>query len=209
MLARVPIRILFALLCAALSGGAASGQAMATASGPGLYFSIGGEVSAFQADYDPRILGGWGVYGDLHVLGRYNIEAEARFLRYNTDEDVTQTHYLIGPRVQVARAGPLRPYVKFLVGSGRMQYPFKYAEGSFLDLAPGAGLDVHLNDNIEVRVIDVEYQFWPKFQYPYSQGFGYPTVYETANLHPYGISAGISFRLTRPNIFRRDPYVPH
>ncbi|MDE1163327.1 MAG: hypothetical protein PW792_15495 [Acidobacteriaceae bacterium] len=171
----------------------AQAQAIPTATGPGLFFSAGVAVSAFHNPYGDRNLGGITAFGGLHLRSRVSIEAEARFLRFHTDEDVTQTHVLVGPSVTILRKPHLQPYAKFLVGGGYMTFPFHYATGSYFAMAPGAGLDIPLNSRITVRLIDVEYQFWPQFTY--------------GNLHPYGISSGISIRLTRPNIFRKDPYV--
>lgn len=205
------MRFLLLFLLAGALAASASGQAIPAASGPGFYLSVGGEASAFETAYGQHQIYGGTVFADLHVMGRYNLEGEARFLRYQTDLDpervTKQTNYLIGPRVQVWRSQLLRPYVKFLVGDGRVTFPYDYATGSYFAMAPGAGLDVHLNDNVEVRLIDFEYQYWPKFEYLGPVGPGGATEYQFADAHPYGISAGISFRLTRPNLFRHDPYV--
>lgn len=155
-------------------------QAHPTATGPGSYIAVGGEVSLFQADYGKQNLGGFNIFADIHPTWRYGIEAEARFLSHNTSEDVTETDYLIGPIISI-RPGPLRPYVKFLVGAGNIVFPFKYATGSYLAYAPGAGLEYLIGDRFAIRIIDFEYQSWPSFTY--------------GELHPYGISAGISYRL--------------
>lgn len=173
---------LASLLLLPLSLGARSlgAQALPTATGPGSYVAVGGAASVFQADYGQRYIGGITAYADLNPTWRYGIEGEARFLRYRTSEDVTETNYLIGPRAAL-RFGPLRPYVKFLVGDGKITLPFHYAQGSFFTYAPGGGAEYMLGDRLAIRVIDVEYQFWPSFPY--------------GNLHPYGVSAGISFRL--------------
>ena len=156
------------------------GQALPTATGPGSYIAVGGGASFFQADYGQRYLGGLNTYADINPTWRYGLEAEARFLRYHSFEDVTETNYFIGPRVAL-RMGPLRPYVKFLVGDGKIVLPFRYAQGNFFSYAPGGGLEYMLGDRIAIRAIDVEYQLWPSFPF--------------GELHPYGVSAGISFRL--------------
>jgi len=159
-------------------------QARPTVSGPGSYVSVGGGASIYQADYGQRDLGGFMAYGDANLTWRYGLEAEARFLNHHTDEDVTETNYLIGPRVSIFPGygkNPFRPYVKFLVGAGKIEFPFKFAQGTYFTLAPGAGLDVAIGSRLTVRVIDVEYQDWTNFTY--------------GGMHPYGISAGISFRL--------------
>lgn len=167
------------LLSGALS---ARAQAIPAAIGPGPYVSVGGGVSALQADYGRRVLGGGMVYSDLHITARSGIEAEARWLRYHTDEDVTETTYLAGPHVYVFRSPVMKPYVKALVGVGHLQFPFKYADGSYLAIAAGGGLDLAVGSRLIVRAVDLEYQSWPQFTY--------------GSLHPYGVSFGIAFRLT-------------
>lgn len=174
-------RLVFLSLCCAASG-VAGAQAIPAAIGPGPYVSVGGGVSAFQADYGKRVLGGGMIYSDMHFNSRSGLEAEARFLRYHTDEDVKQSTYLMGPHVYVVRSPVIKPYVKVLVGVAHMQFPFKYADGSYLAVAGGAGVDLRLNSVMSVRVVDVEYESWPQFTY--------------GNLHPYGVSFGIAFRLT-------------
>ena len=159
----------------------AGAQALPTASGPGSYISVGVGVSAYQADYGQRVLGGGEFFLDVHPTWRYGIEAEARLLRYHTDEQVTQTSYLAGPQIYVCHCGKLRPYGKFLIGEGELEFPFRYAHGSYLAYAPGGGLDIRISDYLSVRAIDFEYQSWPSFTY--------------GNLHPYGISAGLNLRL--------------
>jgi hypothetical protein len=171
------ITILALLLCA---GRTVSAQAKATASGPGSYVSVGGEGSIFQADYDKRYLGGIAAYVDVHPQWRYGAEVEARFLRFNTDESVTESTYLVGVHIN-ALPGRLRPYGKFLIGVGKMNFPFNYATGNYLVYAPGGGLDYELNERWTVRFVDAEYQVWPQFTF--------------GPLHPYGVSAGIAFRL--------------
>jgi hypothetical protein len=169
-----------AILTPCLLGYAVHAQNIPTAKGPGSYLSIGGEVSAFQADYGQRVLGGGVLFADLNPTWRIGLEGEARYLRFNTSEDVTETNYLAGPRVML-RPGPLRPYVKFLIGAGKITLPFHYAQGTFLSYAPGGGADYLLNDRLTIRLIDFEYQMWPGFPF--------------GELRPYGLSAGISFRL--------------
>jgi hypothetical protein len=160
---------------------AGEAQNIPTAKGPGSYVAIGGELSAFQADYGQRVLGGGVLFADLNPTWRIGLEGEARYLRFNSFEELTETNYLVGPRVML-KPGPLRPYLKFLVGAGKITLPFHYAQGTFLSYAPGAGADYLVNDRVTIRLIDFEYQIWPDFS-----SYG--------ELHPYGLSAGISWRL--------------
>ena len=168
------------LLLTGLNARLLSAQALPTATGPGSSIAVGGGGSVFQTDYGQRMIGGLTAYADVNPTWRYGLEGEARFLRLRTSEQVTETNYFVGPRVNL-RMGPLRPYVKFLVGDGKIVLPFHYAQGNFFSYAPGGGVEYMIGDRIIVRAIDVEYQLWPGFPY--------------GELHPYGVSAGISFRL--------------
>jgi len=157
-------------------------QALPTATGPAGLLAVGGEGSYYQMDYGQRKVGGATVFVEVDPTWRFGAEAEVRFLRFHTYEDVTETTYLAGPRITLSRRpGKIRPYAKFLIGVGKITLPFHYAQGSFLTYAPGGGLDYVLNDRWTVRAADFEYQDWPKFSY--------------GALHPYGVSAGIVFRI--------------
>lgn len=162
--------------------------ALPTASGPGGYLAVGGGASLFQSDYGRRDLAGLVAYADINPAWRFGIELEARTLRYHAAEDVTEASYLIGPRISFRPASRLRPYAKFLLGDGRIVLPYHYATGSFLAYAPGAGVDFQLKDRVTLRLVDFQYQIWPDFSF--------------GQLHPYGISAGLSFRL---NSVKRFP----
>jgi len=169
----------FALLFAcAQSCGA---QALPTATGPGSYVSAGTTASMYQADYGRHLIGGGAVYVDTNVTWRLGIEAEVRTLRYHTEADVRESTFLIGPRVTLRPVG-FMPYAKLLVGLGALDYPYHYGHGSYFVFAPGAGIDQSFGSRVTIRLVDVEYQDWPQFTY--------------GHLHPYGVSAGISFRLT-------------
>ena len=176
-----PIVLLCAGVLALLAGRQGMAQAVSTASGPGSYVAVGGGVSDFQADYGKRDIAGGFVYADVNPQWRVGLEGEARFLRYHTFEDVTESNYLGGLRVAILHPRRLQPYAKFLAGMGKITLPFNYAHGTFLTYAPGAGLDVALNDHVTLRAVDLEYQHWPQFAY--------------GPLSPYGISAGVSIRL--------------
>jgi hypothetical protein len=164
-----------------LAGTRAVAQGAATATGPGTSVVAGGGASLFDSSYGQRDLGGAFVFADIQPHWRFGIEFEARYLRVHTSEELSEKNYLVGPRV-LLRSGQWQPYAKFLIGDGHIDLPFHYAHGDFLALVPGAGLDLEVNDYINVRAIDVEYQLWRQ------SPFG--------DVRPYGISAGISLRLT-------------
>lgn len=160
----------------------ARAQAVPTATGPGSTIVIGGGATLFYSPYGQRSLGGAVVFADLQPHWRVGLELEARSLKLHNSEEISERSYLAGPRVLI-RSGRWQPYGKFLIGDGHIQMPFRYARGDFLALAPGGGLDLELNDYINVRLIDVEYQLWREFPF--------------GDMHPYGVSAGVSVRLTR------------
>ena len=184
---RLWMLLLLSLACP-LSLHQAHGQATATASGPGSYLAVGGGLCWYQADYGRRDIGGGVLYAEANPHWRFGLEGEARFLRAHTAQDVTETNYLGGVRVAILHPRKLQPYAKFLAGVGKITLPYGYAHGSFLAYAPGVGLDVALNDRLSIRAVDVEYQRWPRFPY--------------GALSPYGVSAGLLFRL---NPVRRFP----
>ncbi len=164
-----------------LVGMKAMAQAVPTATGPGTTIVAGGGVSLFNSPYGQRNLGGAFVFADIQPHWRFSVEFEARTVRVHTSEEISENNYLAGPRMLI-RSGQWQPYAKFLIGDGHINFPFQYAHGDFLALVPGGGLDFEVNDYINVRAVDVEYQLWRQFPF--------------GNMSPYGISAGLSFRLT-------------
>ena len=68
------------------------------------------------------------------------LEGEARWLNYHTSEQVTEANYLGGVRVMLWKPDSrFQPYGKFLAGVGHITFPFQYATGNYLAMAPGAG----------------------------------------------------------------------
>lgn len=163
-------------------------QAVPTATGPGGRLSLGIAASAFQSDYGKRTIGGGAVYVDANLTMHLGIEAEARRLQYNEEAGIRQTTYLAGPRLTL-RPHAFSPYAKLLVGIGQFHFPYGYADGRYFVVAPGAGIDYRLRGGgIKLRLIDFEYQDWPQFTY--------------GQLHPYGLSAGLSIRLWHSETYR-------
>lgn len=179
----VPV-LVACLLLGGLCQRSAPAQALPTASGAGSYTSVGGGVSVAPSAYDNRDLGGGVVFADIQPDWHFGFEAEARFLRLNTDEGVDQTNYLAGIRMAVHPAR-VRPYAKFLVGATQFSAPFGYGRGTFFTLAPGGGIDCFLTDRISVRLADVEYQVIPDF-------IG-------SNVRKLGVSMGLSVRVNGVN----------
>jgi hypothetical protein len=178
-------KFLLALTCGAsllLAGSLKTwAQAEPTATGPGRYTQVGLNFSAYQIDYGKRYLAGGAIYVDADLNARYGVEAEARTLRFNKDEGVSETTFLVGPRISPL-INQFRPYGKLLVGRGTLNYPFNYAEGSYFVIAPGFGLDWRVgNGRFTIRVLDAEFQKWPGFSF--------------GPLKPYGFSSGLAIRV--------------
>ncbi|RXH57441.1 outer membrane beta-barrel protein [Granulicella sibirica] len=180
----------FWLICGLLMAWKAGAQAAPAAVGPGTALRIGGGISGFQIDYGERHLGGGVAWVDANPYWRVGIEGEARWLGYHSDNQVTESTYLVGPRVPILQHGAFEPYVKAMAGGARFTFPFGYGNGTYFVVAGGGGVDVNVGRNWQVRAVDFEYQRWPQFT------FGV--------LNPYGVSAGISYRLfrSRTNIER-------
>ncbi len=160
----------------------AAAQALPTATGPGSSVRIGGGVADYHIQYGQRWLGGAQGWVDANTFWRFGIEAEGRWLRYNQDLGTHETTYLIGPRVSLLPS-PVEPYIKLLAGSAHFAFPYNYARGNYLVVAGGAGVDLHVGQRLQIRVIDIEYQQLPKF------------TFGTAS--SYGVSAGISYTVHR------------
>ncbi len=141
----------------------------------------GGLGSLFQPDYGGNHLIGLGAYVDVRLTRWIQPEFEGRWLRFNQFENVHQDNYLLGPRVPIHKFWKATPYAKVLVGMGSMNFQFNYAHGRFTDIAYGGGVDIDLNRHFTVRPADFEYQQWPNWV----QG----------TLYPWGVSAGISYRV--------------
>jgi len=168
-------------LCAGALTGAASAQDIPSAKGPGSSLVLGGTVSSFQSDYGKTYLAGASGYVDANVFNRVGIEAEARTLRFNSNDGMRQTTYLAGPRLS-KDFGSLRVYTKLMAGRGTFEFPYGYARGSYFVTAAGGGVDWRVKHTpLIVRVVDFEYQRWPQFTY--------------GDLRPYGLSTGLSLRI--------------
>jgi hypothetical protein len=160
----------------------ASAQSVPSGYQDGLTLSAGGTASGYYLGYGDRKMIGPAVFFDADTRLHFGVEGEARWLMFNQTANVHDTTWLIGPRYSIF---PLNrkwyPYVKGLVGFAQFNFPYNYAKGDYLVIAPGAGLDYRLSRRIRIRVADFEYQFWPQFTY--------------GNLPSYGISTGLRVRI--------------
>ncbi|MGD0894252.1 MAG: porin family protein [Terracidiphilus sp.] len=167
---------------------AAKAQVVPAAYGPGHSLWVGGEYSNVSASFpyqNAQRLWGISAFADYNFSGRLGVEAGARWLRFNSFYGETEDNYLAGPRYTLGKFGRFQPYAKFLVGIGKIQYPFTIRSGTYLALAPGGGIDYRLSPRWAVRG-EYEYQLWPG-----SPGFANEPAHE---LTPNGFHVGIAFQ---------------
>lgn len=156
-------------------------QAEPAGIGPGSYTSVGITASAVNSGYGQQRLSGATLYVDGNLYRRVGFEAEARILGVHADQNLRQSTYLAGARFS-ARGYNVRPYTKLLAGVGFMTFPFNDAHGRYLVLAPGGGLDYRVrHSGLQLRVLDVEYQYWPQFTF--------------GAMRSWAISTGLSLRV--------------
>jgi len=167
-----PTLVLAALVVAAVLP--ACSQTAPAARQGGLPIVAGAAVSDYSIDYGPgtRMLGvsAWADWlpnsfpGALRGLG---VEATGHAIDFNVPSNIKRM------RQDSAEGGPMyawnpyhgfRPYIKFVVGVGSIDFPApaafpKYTHDSFFVSSPGGGAEYHLWQHIWVRG-DYEYQFW-------------------------------------------------
>ena len=160
---------------------AAIAQVAPSAYRGGERLNVGGTFSAYHLDYGSRNLLGASAFVDANLNYHLGLEAEVRWLELHQQQSVHDETYLIGPRYAFNTIGRWQPYAKVLVGNGQFNFPYSYAHGGYLVLAPGGGLDFRIGHRFHVRAIDFEYQDWPGFT-----GGSFSSV---------GLSSGLEYRI--------------
>ncbi|MGB0063484.1 MAG: outer membrane beta-barrel protein [Terracidiphilus sp.] len=173
----------------------AYGQSEASAFHRSYSIYAGAEGSVFQPDYagngyagnSPQRLYGIGAFGDARFNRWAQVEAEARWLRFNEYFGIYQNTYSIGPRIPIKEDmfRHFTPYGKVLIGWGTM---YNLA-GKALAFTYGGGVDYKLNSRFKIRIIDIEYQQWRVVT---TNGLGQVVPND---LWPYGASVGLSYRV--------------
>jgi hypothetical protein len=179
------------LMCAGAAMAGAQVQASATR---GTFnMNVGAMASDFQPDYagggiaqaSPYRLYGAGAYLDVRFSRWVQLEAEWRWQRFHQYVGIHQDNYLIGPRVPIHTFfGRVTPYGKVLFGFTHMTFEFNETECRCQTIAYGGGADVRLDDRWTLRAVDFEYQQFPSWY-----------QLQNAQLHPYGVSVGIAYRV--------------
>jgi opacity protein-like surface antigen len=182
MTRRFPLSFfLFGVVLLATRPAAMQAQVAPSAYKSPISLTVGGTASLFNPDYLTNNLGGFGAYADVNIFRGIGVEVEGRWLHLHEFEGISQDNYLIGPRVQFMHFWRARPYAKALVGFSNMNFEEGIGSGRFTTLAFGGGIDIHVTHRWSVRAIDAEYQYWPSFL--------------DGSLSPYGVSAGVSYRV--------------
>lgn len=140
---------------------------------------IGGFFSGIKPDFGTNTIDGVGAFLDIPIWRIVGVEGEIRFGTFHTVNNVTESTYLVGPRVAYPIGHGLIPYGKFLFGSGAFQYPFNEGNDHHTVYALGGGIDLQITDRFYIRG-DYEKQRW---------SFGNGTI------GPQALSAGFSYRL--------------
>jgi len=172
-----------ALLVGCLVAGlSAHSQTLPSGWQEGFTLSAGGTASGYYLGYGGREIAGPAVFVDAETRHRFGIEGEARWLRIPQTSSVHNTTWLIGGRSTVyAFERKWYPYAKGLIGFTQFNFPYNYAKGDYLVIAPGGGLDMRISERVRMRVVDAEYQFWPQFSF--------------TNVSSWGISTGVRVRV--------------
>ena len=130
----------------------------------GFTVSAGATASGYEVQYGEQKLLGVAAIVDVDTRRRIGLEAEGRWLLFHQTNDLHVTTYAAGPRYHLTH-GKFQFYGKGLVGIGQFNFPYNYATGTYLLIAPGGGVDYRWNRKLTLRLADVEYQFWPQFTY--------------------------------------------
>jgi hypothetical protein len=183
-------KLIFAMLFVAAAVPVYSQVAPAAHQG-GVPIVVGAGFSDYSLDYGPgnRMIGvsAWadwlpsGLPGAFHRLG---IEATGHAIDWDLPKGFPRM------RQNTLEGGPIyvwhpyrnfRPYVKYLFGEGRIDFPPSgtYSHDTFLVSSPAGGAEFHAGQHIWIRA-DYEYQFWHQ-------------VFGPHDLTPQGITIGASY----------------
>jgi hypothetical protein len=170
----------FLLLVALALGRTASAQVLPEGDRGGLSIFAGATASGFSIQYGERKMLGVAPFADVDTRRAIGLEGEARWLDFHQTDNVHVTTWLAGPRYHRS-IGKFQVYGKGLVGIGEFNFPYNYAYGRYLVIAPGGGVDYSLTRRVGLRLLDAEYQYWPQFTF--------------GPLSSYGISTGLRIRV--------------
>jgi len=144
-------RFIPAVLLATLLGMArpASGQVVPAGQAGGVMLFAGATGSGYYLQYGERKMLGFSGFVDADTRRGYGLEAEGSWMIFHQTANVHTATYMIGPRYHMT-FGRYQPYAKALVGVGKFNFPYNYARGSYLVVAPGGGVDMRLSSRIRL-----------------------------------------------------------
>jgi hypothetical protein len=162
-----------------------------------LPLSVGFGVADFSDDWgdrNPRQVGltlwiDWRLPHMPSKLQGLGIEFEGRDVNYATPDYLPghrMTTGLAGPMYQWRRENRIRPYVKYLMGIGNLDFPGRccYQQDTRAVFAPAGGADVRLIGRLSARG-EYEYQMWHQIFGPHDltpQGFTFGVLYDLGRL---------------------------
>jgi hypothetical protein len=127
---------------------------------------IGVGASFAKPDFTDAAIKGISLYGSVDFGRHLGIDGEVHDIKLFTPRDVGESSYLLGLRYGITE-GRLYPYAKVLAGLGSFSFQKGYFPSNSASThrmyALGGGLDFRANRNINIRVIDFEFQRWPGF----------------------------------------------
>lgn len=191
------LKALYLLVVSLLLYIPASAQSAVSAEGRSLSVWVGASISSFNPDYGclsaspfkcNHQLIGIGPFVDTNPLlfHRVGLEGEARFMKWHGPVGLTESSYLVGPRISLLQKGRFSANIKVLVGIGNIATPNSGKDsGNYFVFAPGASLDYRLNRRFGIRG-EYEYQQWPNFR---------SVITGHSGLTPNGFSVGISYKV--------------
>jgi len=142
----------------------------------------GGGLLYLNNDFTPGSVYGGSFWGDFDFSRHIGLEIEGHLGSLITPDDVTETSYLVGPRISYRRRR-LNLYGKIMVGRGTIStvHPTLPNTSSTYNIIPayGGGLDYQFSRKLNFRVVDFEVQKWPDF--------------EPHTLSPLAISIGLMY----------------
>jgi hypothetical protein len=173
------VPVLLVLVALAL-GRTVFAQVVPPGDGGGLNIFAGATASGFSVQYGDRKMLGVAPFVDVDTRRAIGFEGEARWLDFHPTDNVHATTFFAGPRYHRS-IGKFQVYGKGLVGIGEFNFPYNYAYGRYLVIAPGGGVDYSLTRRVRLRLADGEYQYWPQFTF--------------GPMSSYGVSTGLRVRV--------------
>ncbi len=174
-------------LAAVFPAVAAFAQAAPSATGPTRGFWVGAEYANFNASFPYQSnhrLTGYGVFADYFFGKHLGVEANARFLSFQSYHGESESNYLAGPQYRSRNFGKFQLYAEGLVGLGKIQFPFSIGSGSYFAVVPSGGAYYRLARRWQLRA-GYDYEFW----------LNSPNVTNAPahELTPSGFHAGVAF----------------